>query len=362
MSFPSSEKRTLVWNQLREKNFVTGEIPEYEHIESPWYVRLLVGFSGWLAALFMLAFFAVGFEIVYENKILGFVFGSGLIFVAYKMLVKKSISDFSSQFALAISFSGQALLVFSLNLFESFSGGDAINWLLLAGIQFALAWYMPNSIHRAWSAFAAIIGTNIALAIWHIYFIQTVFIMFVVAIVWLNEFKWIEQHKKIKAMGYGFTLALLYQASWGNTKFLLLSLSGYKSNMAQPWLRELLAGLVILYVVFELLKRQSIKIPSRVAIISLAGSIILIFASMKMFGITVGVVIILLGYANGNRILTSLGIASLIYYISAYYYSLHITLLDKSQLLAILGILLLLASWLIRRVLFVNLGGNDNAK
>ena len=115
--------------------------------------------------------------------------------------------------------------------------------------------------------------------------------------------------------------------------------------------------MVILYVVWQLLIRQNIKIPGRIANAVLFGTLVLIFASLKVFGLTVGVMIILLGYANGNRILTGLGIASLLYYISAYYYTLQSTLLMKSQLLAVLGILLLIASWLIHRVLFVNKEG-----
>jgi len=362
VNLPISEKRASVWNELNSKEFVTGEVPTYEHIESPWYVRLMVGFSGWLAALFMLGFIGLALEVVYQDKVVGFIVGSGMIFAAYKMLLKKSESDFLTQFALAVSFAGQVVIFLSLELFESYSISKGMSWLLLSGLQLVLAWYIPNSVHRVWSAFAAIIGLNIVLTIWHVYFIQTAFIMIMVAIIWLNEFKWVEYQKKLKAIGYGFTLALFFQASAGVTQLMLLNSAHYKASLVQPWLREALSGVVILYVVVELLKRQSIKIPERVANIALLGTVILILASLKMLGVTVGVMIILLGYANGNRILTSLGIASLLYYIATYYYSLHITLLDKSQLLAVLGVLLLLASWLIRRVLFSEQGGIENAK
>ncbi len=355
MSLPISEKRASLWKELVSEKFVTGDVPSYENIESPWYVRLLIGFSGWLAAAFMLGFIGAAFEFVFNNKTAGIIVGCIMIFLAYMMLLKKSDSDFSSQFALAVSFSGQVLLFVSLDLFNWFSPRDALNWVLLGMVQVVLAWFMPSSIHRVWSAFAAVIALNIALAVWHIYFIQTAFIMLAVAIVWLNEFKWVEYQQKLKPIGYGLTLAVLYQASTGIFYIMFWNAtSGYKESLVQPWVGELLAGMVILYVVWLLLIRQNIKVPGRIANAALIGALVFIIASLKVFGLTVGIMIVLLGYANGNRILTGLGIASLLYYISAYYYTLQSTLLIKSQFLLILGVLLLLASWLIRRVLFAN--------
>ena len=355
MSLPVSEKRAALWKELVAQDFVSGEVPSYDNIESPWYVRLLIGFSGWLAAAFMLGFIGAAFEFVFDNKTAGIIVGCIMIFLAYMMLLKKSDSDFSSQFALAVSFAGQVLLFLSLDLFNWFSPRDALNWVLLGMVQVVLAWFMPSSIHRIWSAFAAVIALNIALAVWHVYFIQTAFIMLMVAVIWLNEFKWIEYQRKLKPIGYGLTLAALYQASTGIFYIMFWNAtSGYKESLVQPWVGELLLGMVILYVVWQLLIRQNIKIPGRIANAALIGALVLIIASLKVFGLTVGVIIILLGYANGNRILTGLGIASLLYYISAYYYTLQSTLLMKSQLLAVLGILLLIASWLIHRVLFVN--------
>ena len=357
MSLPISEKRASLWKELVSQGFVSGDEPSYDNLESPWYVRLLIGFSGWFAALFMLGFIGTAFEFVFNNKVAGMIVGCIMIFLAYLMLVKKSDSDFSSQFALAVSFAGQILLVFSLDLFQWFSPRDAFNWVMIGMLQAALAWFMPSSIHRIWSAFAAVIALSIALTIWHIYFIQTAFIMTMVAIVWINEFKWIDYQQKLKPIGYGLTLAALYQASTGIYYIMFWSTSRYKESLVQPWVGELLTGLVILYVVLQLLIRQNIEIPSRTANAALIGALVLIFASFEMFGITVGIMIILLGYANGNRILTGLGIASLLYYISAYYYTLQTTLLIKSQLLLTIGILLLLASWLMRRVLFINKEG-----
>ena len=173
MSIPISEKRVSLWQELTSQGFVTGDLPPVSDIESPWYVRLLIGLSGWLAALFMLGFIGTAFEFVFKNNIAGIFVGGAMIFVAYLLLLKKSNSDFSSQFALAVSFAGQVLVVFSLDLFQWFRAADSLNWIILGTLQVVLAWFMPSSIHRVWSAFAAVMSIIIVLTIWHFYFIQT---------------------------------------------------------------------------------------------------------------------------------------------------------------------------------------------
>ena len=355
-------KRIQLWNELAENNYVTGEMPACENVESPWYVRLLIGFSGWFAAIFMLGFIGTAFQFVVDNQSAALVLGSLMVVIAYLFLIKKSDSDFVSQFALAVSFAGQALIVYGLDLIHFSSIGDGGNWLVLAAIQSALAWFMPSSIHRVWSSFAAIIALVFAFTAWRINFFQTTFIMALVAVIWLNEFKWVQYHKKLKAIGYGVTMALLYKGGTGVYYFLLLNSSRYMESSIQPWLGELLSGIVLLVVVLEILRRHSVVISGRVSSIAFAGVVILILASLKISGISLGVMIILLGFANGNKILTGLGITSLLYFISIYYYSLHLTLLDKSQLLAVFGVLLLMASGLLRYVLFNEQGGLKNEK
>ena len=100
-------------------------------------------------------------------------------------------------------------------------------------------------------------------------------------------------------------------------------------------------------VVWVLLRRWQVMAPGKIANWALAGAVMLAVFSLKIPGIPVGVCIILLGFAHGNRVLTGLGIGSLLLYLSTYYYSLNQTLLVKSQALAICGAVLLLLRWLL---------------
>ena len=60
--------------------------------------------------------------------------------------------------------------------------------------------------------------------------------------------------------------------------------------------------------------------------------------------------IVVLGFANGNRVLTGLGIAALLFYVFAYYYLLQETLLFKSGVLLATGFVLLVARWIMHVV------------
>ena len=64
--------------------------------------------------------------------------------------------------------------------------------------------------------------------------------------------------------------------------------------------------------------------------------------------------ILLLGYANGTRLLTALGIIALLWYSSSYYYVLDATLLVKAGWLAATGAAVLAGRWLLRQTWLVH--------
>jgi uncharacterized membrane protein len=122
-------------------------------------------------------------------------------------------------------------------------------------------------------------------------------------------------------------------------------------TLVPPWLGAMLSGVVMVSVVWILLRRGQVSIPGRTAVVALAGAVILVLVSLKVPGIAAGCCIILLGFAHGNRVLTGLGIAALLLYLSTWYYSLDATLLEKSQALAVSGAVLLMLRWLLLRLL-----------
>jgi len=338
-----------LWASLQAAGVVQGDAPVSEGVEAPWYVKTLVAFSGWLAALFMLGFIGAGLYFVLENSVASLIVGGIMLAGSYAVLRMPS-NDFLEHLALAVSLAGQALVVWAL--FKLTGTSDGMAWILTALLQTALAIVMPNFVHRVFSALFAATALAMALAIGGVLYIFSGVVMFIAAWLWLNEFRFPLHIAKVRAIGYGLVLALIQVK--GFVLFGMTSL-GWRSGrdpstLVQPWVGELLAAAVTLYVVWQLLQRRGQAASGRVGIAALAGTLLLCLASMEARGITVGMVIILLGFAGGNRVLTGLGIACLLFFVSSYYYLLDVTLLAKAQTLFVVGVVLLMLRWLMLRV------------
>lgn len=347
-----SNQGESIWNLLLEADLVQGLEPESKQLESPWYIKVLLAISGWLAALFLLGFLGVGFELIFRNAAASLIVGSILIGVAFALL-RMPKNEFYEHVALAISLAGQGLIAWAI--FDSTS--KEASWILASIFQLGLALVMPNYIHRVFSSFVAAFSFSAALDSFGVPYIASSIIMFAAAWLWLHEFNYPEHMRKQRAIGYGLVLALIQVK--GSVLF-GLNITGWRSAKTnldlwiQPWMGELLAGAVMLYVVWHILRRLGHSLTEPITIAALIGTTLLAVASMEAQGITVGMLILLLGFAGSNRILMGLGTISLLFYISAYYYLLDTTLLDKAQTLLIVGLLLLAARWLLLRMIPAN--------
>ncbi len=346
-----NHSRQQTWATLLDAGIVEGEALEYSSIESPWYVKIILAFSGWLASLFLLGFVGVAFSFVLESQVTSFIVGGLMIAVAYKFLGMCK-NEFYEHLALSISLAGQALVIWSF--FELIKEDRALFWILIATLQAGLALVMPNFTHRVCSSMAAGITLSLSLMTLNVPFLTSGIIMLAASWLWLNEFKYPRQIKSIRAIGYGLILALipLNSKQFVNEMASLLFRNNHNAeSWVQPWMGELLTSAVLLYVVWQLLQRYHLSAGSLYSKVAIIGALILCALSMEAQGITVGVIIILLGFAASNRVLQGLGIVSLLYYISFFYYSLNITLIEKALILLIMGLTMLAARWLLHQYL-----------
>jgi len=345
-----------LWKQLSDAGVADGDLPDLESISSPWYVRVLLGFSGWLAALFILLFIGAALQFVFRSNTAAFISGVVLLGGSYAMLRKQN-GDFIEQLALATSLAGQGLVVYVIFRTSGWTGANT--WFLIAVLQILLAGLMPNFIHRVFSAFFAAYSMQYALSYLGAPYLFGGLLMIPVAFIWLNELEYPAFLQPMRAIGYGLVIGLINIK--GSALFARHWWMHYRGKppWVQPWMDEALAGAVILIVVWQLLKRYKIPLTSRTAIAAFVATIIAFGASFEANGISVGVLIMLLGFAGGNRILLGLGIASLLFFVSSYYYTTDTTLLAKSYTMAITGAVLLALRWSMRFVLAENWGGGN---
>ncbi len=350
-----------LWAILIKENLLKGEQHSNLEIDTPWYVKVLLAFSGWLAASFFLGFWASLFSRLYKNTPVLIVIGLTLIVAAYYLLTRKKANEFFEHLAFAISLAGQALLVLAV-INAADIKNSIIIFTMLGFMQLALAMIMPHFIHRVFSSFFAALSFAVAIyeasngsSSLHIY---STFIMLIAILLWLNEFSFPKRFELIQANAYGFIFALI--TIKGTSLFIHTNVwhtpISQSSEWLKPWVGEVLLSTVTLYLVWKLLQRNKIAPLSKTSILALSGTLLLTLLSLQAQGLILGAVIILLGFSSSNRVLLGLGVISLLFFISNYYYWLDNSLLEKSLTLLLLGIALIFGYWLIPRLL------SDNSK
>ena len=337
-----------LWSRLAAAGIVAGNPPREPEASAPWYVRLMLGLAGCIAAGFLIGFVGIGLSFLTQSTAGSIAAGLAMIGAAYGLFVAAR-GDFSSMLGFAVSCAGQALLAIGvLKLFSNYL--SAAPWAMLGAIQAFLALAMPNAIHRFASAFMAPMLLAIALGMHGAVGLAAGLAAGGVAALWLNELKAARYHEALAPIGYGLTLSLAYiEAALTDA-----SLSGFlphpAGRWAPPWAGEALALAALLLTVVCLARRAGLGLREPRMLATAAAVAALGAASFKAPGIATGLMIVLLGFANGNRLLTGAGIAALLFYVSKYYYVLDATLLAKAGVLAATGIALLAARWLILHV------------
>ncbi|HVY06491.1 MAG TPA: DUF4401 domain-containing protein [Burkholderiales bacterium] len=334
-----------MWQSLRGEGIVDGEAPA-EKPHTPWYVRVMLGIAGWFGAMFLMGFVGAAFAVVYKTPAAGLVIGALMCGGATALFRAKADSDFFEQFGLAVSLAGQALIGFGLG--SLFTEDIGVIALLFALVEVALFLLIPNFLHRVLSAAAAGGALVVAMMDWGLYFYTNAIVFGVFAWAWLNEFRLVRRGVEMRALAYGMTLLAIYElVMLAEARLLREAMRGHGhpaiGGEIAAWLGPAAIGVITVVVVWRLLVRQRVAVDRGPGLAALAAAVVVALVSFDAPGLGIGVTIVLLGYANGNRVLTGLGIAALLAYWSYYYYSLQITLLQKSAILACAGVALLLA-------------------
>jgi len=340
----------LLWSKLAMAGIVVGDQPEQASLESPWYVKLLMAFFGWLAAVFLIGFIGAGLAFVIDSTPASLIAGAAMIVGAFFILRSRK-KEFFEHFALAISLAGQVLLLWSLNDNNAF--GSTQFWVIAALLQMLLALVIPDFVHRVFSAFSASVALHLAFASQTMHFLIPGILLFGCVWLWLSEYRFPAHIQRIQAIGYGLVLALI--PFKGSLLFPYGNLFWYefqgRSTISLPWwLGELVLSLALVFLVWQLSIRYRELMSQKMLVAVSLATIILVALSFEVPGISMAIAILLLGFAGSNPVLQGLGIVSLLFNASAYYYLLETTLLFKAWILLSLGLVLLVSRWLISRV------------
>jgi uncharacterized membrane protein len=341
-----------IWDRLAAERLVEGERPEPGPARSPWYVRVMLGIAGWIGALFLLGFVGSAFFFVIQEARAALVVGAVCCAGAFALYRALRGRDFADQFALALSLAGQVLLI--VGLADILNPSGPAFYLAIAAVQAVLALAIPNFLHRVLASAGAAVALAFAVAQLSLHGLAAPLLSAGLAWVWIEPGRWARSGRLWRPIGYGLVLALLLVETFrlfGVTQW--FGLGGEAAGWMQvhgPLVGRGLTAALLVLVAVMLTLREGRPATSRVTLAVAAGAVLLGLFSLGAPGLASALLILLLGFAAGNRLLMALGVLALFGFASHFYYSLHATLLAKSGLLAITGLCLLAAHAVILRL------------
>lgn len=333
--------RGELWERLLTAGLVDGGLPAGE--SSPWFVRVMLGIAGWIGALFILGFIGIGLQSVMRSAgaaALVAVICSGGAYAIFRMASK---GNFACQFGLATGLVGQAL--FGIAIFQQFRSGEITGYILFFCVEAALTALVPNFIHRIFTTLGAAGALSIGFAQAGLHGFALPLIAAGCAVVWCGETRLAARADLWQPVGYGLALGVLQTATTSILGGEMLSLFHRNGN---GWLQKhgtevgtALVAVVILLVIAHILRQLNISISGREGRAIVCCAAVVLAVSFPAHGFAAAFLVLIIGFAAGNRILSVLGLLALLSFLSHYYYQMRETLLFKSLILGQTGFLLL---------------------
>jgi len=340
-----------LWDRLAAEGLVEGERPAPGRAASPWYVRVMLGIAGWIGALFLMMAIGTGLAFVIESAGAAITVGALCCAGAFFLFRAFDGGDFTEQFALAISLVGQMLIAYGLS--QYLSPEQAPLYVAVAAVELGLAWLVVNFLHRILATGGAAIALALAVYIQELHGLSAPLLCAALAFVWIEPKRWAGQGSLWRPIGYGLVLALLmvetFRLAGGGE---LLGTGAAPGNWLArnlPLIGRGATAAILVWLAVAICLREGKGPGSRTMTTAVAGALALGLLGLNAPGFASALVILLLGFAAGNRILLAMGVLGLLGFIAHFYYSLHATLLEKSGLLAASGVLLLGAWALLSR-------------
>lgn len=341
-----------LWQRLRDAAMVDGDVPAAGESPSPWYVRTMLGAAGWLGALFLFGFVAAAFEFVIKSAVASLALGAICCVGAYAVFRALRNNVFATQFGLAASLAGQVLIIIGLN--KLLPRNEAAGYTAIFALEAVLAGVVPNFIHCVMTTWGAMFALSLALARFGAGPLLPAVSAAALVLVWLDELRWARQASLWQPVGYGLALGLVQLDAnllWGHAGWFFVGPSGDPGwlYVHAPWIGRMIVAAMLLGAVAWLMKREGGAMGSRSGIAALGAAVLVAAASWLAPGVSTALLIVLLGFAAGNRVLLGLGLFALAGFLFHYYYRLDTTLLAKSMVLAGIGTTLLLARMAVAR-------------
>ena len=342
-----------VFLQLAKENFLdsdweqqTRDLLAREHNEQTWYVRVMVGFSAWLASWLLIGFM-VGAAIIESGQA---TLMMGVVLVVGAVIARGiSDNDFMSQMSLAVSLAGEGLIVYAVARISDSFEVTVLSFIIL---ELVLVAFYTDLVHRFLSSASIIVVLAGLLFKWEAQsFIHILVIACAIAFIALAS-----SEEKYLARGLA---QLMTPVKWGvlfgqlsilmlSTIYILPELSMDIEFFPSPWISSVGLGLIFLYLVFRITQSESFKLANTAMAMIFSISVLVIVGASMAPGLIMALIILLLGFSRADRVLIGVAIGFFTVFLTAFFYGIEVTLLMKSLILVITGIILLAGRFMLK--------------
>lgn len=309
-------------------------------VDSPWWLSVLLGLAAWVAALFLIGSL-LGPSMLFLTSPLALGL-AGLLLLGGGLWLFGRPGVFREQMGLAFALAGQGLLVYvladSMGPTELLRSAASFCLPLSAALLLAPG---PTLYHRVCGllvlgSIAVLLHSGPALAVYGLV------LACAATSSWLLRSRWASgrQAARLRALTDAATLMALLLALHGH-QGLLDAMAGQMPMAAAPpgvWLLiHAGPGVLLLLTLGWLLRGQSVS--TRSAALLAAGLLLLLTyqAPGLLISCALGLAVFHASSRSWSLVVPAFGL----FYLGAFYYSLHLSLLHKSLLLCASGLLLL---------------------
>ncbi len=355
-----SEKSTHISTQqllekLQQNRLISSDtVPQIEQLSTtftkiPIYLQVLVGLGSFFFSLFFIGFlFAIG--LIEQEKSLLF---WGLIFIGAAIFIHQSVQtqdennlifNFLSQTSFSFMAAGKIAFVIGCFIFFEEFVVD-IQWLITGAILFITILIYPIypvAFDRTLSSFSSLMAIFASILIsydndvaWQNIWLEAFFLLQIIVAAILCTHKKVT--KALEPLNYA-TISAIY------TQVILWTVIPEGGRLLQYFeidfnvIKMILTFALILLIVW--IAGNTNKLWQEPFIVALLGVIALGIVSST--GIVLSILLLILGYAKFDRLITASGILLLPVFLFFYYYDLELTLMNKSAILIASGIILLM--------------------
>ena len=329
----------------------------------PWYLRLLTGIGAWAGGGFLLSFTTgIIAAILGANRFEGIAIGLGLIVMAAAVMLRRGVTgtsvgaQFMRQLALVTCFCGQMLFIGGVGSTTHATEPPAIAALIASAALIAL---YPDRVQRFCSTLIAA-GALLTLLREMPYCADVMALLLVGAVLLLgrvmsrgvtddrDDAGWAEIEEPVM---YGCAIALfaLLIAGTAVTMFGVSESDMKEVRAVLPGMPTVIGFVVaLLWLTASIFSEHGAQPTAPEALLAFVAIVGIGWITRSTPAITATMLMLFLGFDRRARALIALSIVFFLMFGTAYYYGLHLTLLQKSGILAASGAFCLMASAFVR--------------